>query len=100
MSKIAGPLMKVALLLGKHILARLGATTAATAIDAGIQKKINHSEITTLIISNEKMNDIKKIVKTFENSGVLLKGVTKSIESKTKKQKGGFLSNIIRQFRL
>ena len=92
--------MKVALLLGKHILAQLGATTAATAIDSGTQKKINHYEMTTLIISNQKMNDTKKIVKAFENSGVFLKGVTKTIESKTKKQKGGFLSNIIRQFRL
>ena len=39
---------------------------------------------TTLIISNEQMNDIMKIVQTLEDSNILLKGVTKTIKSKTK----------------
>ena len=62
LSKIAGPLMKVAVPLVKGILAPSGITAAASATDAGIQKKIHGSETTTLIISNEKMNDVMKIV--------------------------------------
>ena len=62
LSKLAGPLMKVAIPLAKNVLAPLGITAAASAIDAGIQKKIHGSGTTTLIISNEEMNDIMKIV--------------------------------------
>ena len=51
LSKLAGPLMKVAVLLGENILAPLGITAAASAIKAGIQKKIHGSGTTTLIIS-------------------------------------------------
>ena len=51
LSKLAGPLMKVAVLLGENILAPLGITAAASAINAGIQKKIHGSGTTTLIIS-------------------------------------------------
>ena len=54
--------MKTAVPLTKNILVPLGITTAASAIDAGIQKKIHGSGTTTLIISNEEMNDITKIV--------------------------------------
>ena len=57
LSKLAGPLMKVAVPLAKNILAPLGITAAASAIDAGIQKKIHGSGTSTLIISNEEMND-------------------------------------------
>ena len=85
LSKLAGPLMKVAVPLAKYILAPLGITAAASAIDAGIQKKIQ-----TLITSNEEMNDIMKIVQTLEDSNILLKGVTKTIKNETKEQKGGF----------
>ena len=92
LSKLAGPLMKVAVPLAKNILAPLGITAAASAIDAGIQKKIHGSGITTLIISNEEMNDIMKIVQALEDSNILLKGVTKTIKDETKEQKGGFLS--------
>ena len=45
----------------------------------------------TLIISNEEMNDIMKIVQAHEDSNILLKGVTKTIKNETKEQKGGFL---------
>ena len=62
LSKLAGPLMKIAVPLAKNVLAPLGITAAASAIDAGIQKKIHGSGTTTLIISNEEMNDIMKIV--------------------------------------
>ena len=44
------------------------------------------------MISNEEMNDIMKITQALENSGILLKGVTKTIKNKTKEQKGGSLS--------
>ena len=54
LSKIAGPLMKVSVPLAKNILAPLGITAAASAIDGAIQKKIHGSGTTTLIISNEE----------------------------------------------
>ena len=60
LSKLAGPLMKVELTLAKNVLATLGITAAASAIDAGIQKKIHGSGTTTLIISNEEVNDVMK----------------------------------------
>ena len=70
--------MTIAVPLAKNILAPLGITAAPSAIDAGIQKKIHGSGKTTLIISNEEMNDIMKIVKALEDSNVLLKRVTKT----------------------
>ena len=54
--------MKVAFPLEKNILAPLGITAAASAIDAGIQKKIHGSGTALLIIPNKEMNDIIKIV--------------------------------------
>ena len=95
LSKLAGPLMKVGILLAKNVLAPLGITAAASALDVGIQKKIPGSGTTTLIISNEEMNDIMKIVRALEDSNILLKGVTKTIEDETKEQKGGFLSMLL-----
>ena len=55
-------------------------------------KKILASGNTTLIISNKDMEDLIKIVKSLEDSGLLLKGVTESVQNKVKEQKGGFLS--------
>ena len=75
-------------------LASLG-VVAASAIDAGIQKKIPGSGTTTLIISNKEINDIMKIVQALEDSDILLKGVTKTIKNETKEQKGGFLSMLL-----
>ena len=95
LSKLAGPLLKVAVPLAKNILALLGITAADSAIDAGIQKKIHGSGTTTLIISNKEMNDIMKIVQALEDSNILLKGVTKTIKNETKEQKGGFLSMLL-----
>ena len=71
-------------------LGLLSLTTASSAIDAGVQKKIYGSGTTTLIISNEKMNDIMKIVQALEDSGILLKGITKTIKNETEEQKGSF----------
>ena len=87
--------MKVAISLPKNVLVLLGVTAAASAIDAGIQKKIKKmhgSGTTTLIISNEEMNDIMKIVKALKDSNFLLNRVTKVIENEAKIKKGGFLS--------
>ena len=76
--------MNVAVLLAKNILAPLGITAAASTIDAGIQKEIHDSGTTTLIISNEEMNVIIKIVQALEDYNILLKGVTKTIKNGTK----------------
>ena len=65
--------MKVAVPLVKNILGSLGITTAASAIDAGIQKKIHGSGTTTLIISNKEMNDIMKIIQALEDSKIFAK---------------------------
>ena len=62
LSKLAGPLMKVAIPLAKNVLASLEITAAAPAIDAGIRKKTHGSGTTTLIISNEEMYDLIKTV--------------------------------------
>ena len=68
LSKLSGPLMKVAVPLAKSILVLLGITAAASAIDVKIQKKIHDSGTTILIISNEEMNGILKIVQALEDS--------------------------------
>ena len=53
------------------------------------------SDFITLIISNEEMNDIMKIVKSLEDSGLLIKGVSETIKNDAKEQKGGFLSMLL-----
>ena len=53
------------------------------------------SGTTTLIISNEEMNDIIKIIQALEYSNIWLKGVTKIVKNETKEQKGGFLSMLL-----
>ena len=50
---------------------------------------------TTLITSNDEIEDIIKIVKSLEDSGLLLKGVTKTVQNEVKEQKGGFLSALL-----
>ena len=95
LSKLAGPLMKVAMSLAKTVLAPLGLTAAMSAIDGSIQKKMR-GEGVKLVIEQEDMNDIMKIIEALENSGILLKGVTKTIENETKEQRGGFLNMLLR----
>ena len=95
LSRLTGPLMKIAIPLAKHVLAPLGITAAASAIDAGIQKKIHGSGTTTLANSNEEMNDIMKIDQALEDSNILMKGVTKTNKNEIKGQKGGFLSMLL-----
>ena len=100
LGKLLGPLLKTGLPLIKNVikplaksaLIPLGLTAAASSADAGIQKQILGSETTILIISNEEVNDIMKIVQALKDSNILLKGVTKTSKNETKKQKGSFLS--------
>ena len=105
LGRLLGPLLKTGLPLiksvkkplAKSVLIPLGLTAAASAADAGIHKKIlgsGHNN-TTLIISNDEVDDILKIVKSLENSGVLLKGVSETIQHEAKEQRGGFLSMLL-----
>ena len=82
--------MKVAMSLTKNVLAPLGLRAAMSAIDGIIQKKIHGSGV-KLIIGQEYINDIMKIIEALENFGILLKGISKTIENQTKEQRGGFL---------
>ena len=86
--------MKVALPLAENALAPLGLTAAMSASDGSIQKKIHCSGV-KLIFEQEDMKDIMKIIEVLENSGILLKGVSKRIENETKEQRGGFLSMLL-----
>ena len=103
LGRLLGPLLKTGLPLMKNVikpLARsvlilLGLTAAASAEDARIHKKILGSGTTTLIIWNDGIKDIIKIVKSLEDSGLLLKGVSKTIQNEAKEQKGGFLSMLL-----
>ena len=94
LSKLVGPLMKVALPLAQNVLAPLGSAACMSAIDGSIQKKIHGSGV-KLIIEQEDMKDIMKIIKALENSGILFKGVSKTIKNETKEQRGGFLSMLL-----
>ena len=91
--------------LAKSVLIPLGLTAAASASDAGIHRKIlgsgcrhsssSPSHNTTLIISNKDMEDLIKVVKSLEDSGLLLNGVTESVINEVKEQRGGFLSMLL-----
>ena len=85
--------MKVAMPLAQNVLAPLGLTAAMSAFDGSIQKKIHGSGV-KLIIEEEDMKDMK-IIEALENSGILLKGVSKTIENETKEKRGGFLSMLL-----
>ena len=104
LGRLLGPLLKTGLPLmksviqplAKNVLIPLGSTAAASAADAGIHKKILGSgHNTTIIISNDEMKDILKIVKSLEGSGLLLLGVSKTIKNEAKEHKGGFLSMLL-----
>ena len=60
-----------------------------------IKKNILESRNTTLIISNDEIHDLIKIVKSLEDSGLLLKGVSEAVQNEVKEQKGGFLSMLL-----
>ena len=87
------PLMKNLMKpLAKSVLIPIGLSAASPAADSEIHKKILRSGTTTLIISNDETEDIIDIVKSLEDSGLLLKGVSETIQNETKEQKVGFLS--------
>ena len=82
--------------LAKSVLIPLGLTVAASAAEAGKHKKILGSgHDTTLIISNDEMEDILEIVKSLEDCGLLLKGFSETIKNEAKEQKGGFLCMLL-----
>ena len=108
LGRLHGPLLKTGLPLiknaikplAKSVLIPLESIAVASAADAEIHKKIlesghNHPSSTTLIISNIEMEDITKIVKSLEDSGLLLKVVTETIQNEVKEQKGGILSILL-----
>ena len=85
--------MKVALPLAKNVLAPLGLTAAMSAL-MEVYKKDTWFGI-KLIIEEEDMNDIMKIIEALENSGILLKAVGKTIENEAKEQRREFLSMLL-----
>ena len=103
LSRLLGPLLKTGLPLLKNVIKPLAKsaliplelTAAASAAVAGILKKILVSGNTTLVIWNSEMEDIIKIVKSLEDSGLLLKGVTETVQNEIKEQKEGFLSMLL-----
>ena len=106
LSRLLGRLLKTGLPLiknvikplAKSLLIPLGLTAAASAADAGINKKIlgsGHNNTATLIISNNEIEDIIKLVKSLEDSDLLLDGVTETVQKKIKEQKEEFLSILL-----
>ena len=101
LGRLLCPLLKTGLsliknvikLLAKSLLIPLVLTTVKSAADAGIHKKIlgSGNNTTTLLISNDEMEDIMKIFKSLEDSRLLIKGVTETIQNKAKEQKRGLL---------
>ena len=89
------PLMKnVIKPLTKSVLISLALTAAASAADAGIHKKVLASgNMTTLIISNDKIHD--KMVKYLGDSGLLVKGTTETVQNEVEEKKKGFLSALL-----
>ena len=106
LGKLLGPLLRSGLPLmksvikplAKSVLIPLGLTAVASAADSGIHKKIlgsGHNNNATLIISNYEMDDISKIVKSLDDSRLLLKGVSQTIQNEAKEQRGVFLSMLL-----
>ena len=108
LGRLLGPLLQTGLPLiknvikplAKNVLIPLELTVSASAADAEIHKKIlgsghNRPSSTTLIISDDEMEDMIKIVKSLEDSGLLLKGVSQTVQNESRKQKGGFLSMLL-----
>ena len=81
--------------LSKSALMPLGLTAAASAANIGIHKKILWSGATALIISNDEIRYIIRIVKSLADSGLLLKGVSEIIQNAAKEQKGEILSMLL-----
>ena len=103
LGKLLGPLLRAALPLVKNVIQPLAKsvlipsrlTAAGSAADAGKNKKILGSETTIILISNDEMEDIMKIIRSIESSGLLFKEVSETIQNEAKKQKRGFLSMLL-----
>ena len=97
--RFLAPLLKSGLPLLKSVfkpLGMLGLTAAASATDVATNKKaLGSGNHTTLIISNDDMQDLLKIVKSLEDSGILLDGITETVKNEVKEQKVGFLSMLL-----
>ena len=81
--------------LAKSVLILLGLTATASATDTSIHEKMFLSRVTTLVNSNEEMNDIIEIVKLLEKSALLIKSVSETIQNEPREQKDGFLSMLL-----
>ena len=98
LGRLLGPLLKTGFPLmknlikplAKSVLIPLGLTAAVSATDAVIHKKTFGSGISMLVISNKEMNDIMKIINSLEESGLLIKGVSKNLKMKQKNKKVDF----------
>ena len=77
--------------LAKIVLVLLVLNTVDSAKDKAIHEEILGSGTATVILPNEDLNDIIKIVKSIEESGLPIKGISKTVENKVKEQKRGFL---------
>ena len=104
LGRLLRTLLKASLLLIGNVLKPLPKSVfmpseltaaAAAATNTAIQTKILGSGITALIFSNEAMDDIMKIVKSLKESGLLIKGVIETIETKAKNKKMDFLSTLL-----
>ena len=100
---VALPLLKSVLApLAKTVLISLGESAGISAANAAIQKKIYRlghplelaSRTTALIISTEEMEDIMKVVKSLEESGLLIKVISETIKNEANKQKSGFCTKL------
>ena len=103
LGRFLGPLLKAGLPLlenvikplAKSFLVPLGLTATTSAADAGMHKKILGSGTAAVIISNDEMEEIMKIIKSLEESGLLVKRVSERIQKETKEKKGGSLSMLL-----
>ena len=103
LGRLLGPLLKTGLPLmqneikplTKNVLISLELNAALSAADAGIHKNILGSGTTTLIISNDEIKDIIRIIKSLEDSVLLLKEVSEKIQNEAKEQKGGLFSMLL-----
>ena len=103
LGRILGPLLKTGLPLMKNVikplirsvLIPLRLTAVPSAADAGMHKKILGSLKTTLIISNDEIEEITKKVKSLKDSGLFLKGVSETFQNEAKQQTRRFLSTLL-----
>ena len=102
LDRLLGPLLKTGLPLIKNVIKAsaksfliLSGLTTAVAADAGIHKKTLGSESTTLIMFNDEMEDVMIIVKSPEDSGLILKGISETTQNEEKEQQGGLFSTLL-----